>query len=410
MRLLTPSAGTPISFSDIAHGFISSFHQPVAAFESAIKAYTNKRYCYFTNSGTTSFFIILRALRNITQKTEVILPAYTAPSLILPIKKAGLKPILCDISLNTFTMDVNAIHACMNKNTLCIVPVHMFGLPIDMETIMGIAQQNSLFVVEDAASSLGTTIHKHPTGTFGDIGFYSFNRGKNLSTFSGGCIVTDREELSEAIQKEYDLLSKPGLIQQVKIAAKLIALALAVRPLFYTIFHDLISKLKYTTLHTDFDSFMYTEFQAAIGHVLFRRATKIFNKRYDHGIFLHDMLKDLKGIRIPEWPPYAIPIFNQFPILFDDKKTREFFLKKINDTGIESTILYPDPIHRIYDIGYDLDKDPFPNATSLSKRLLLIPTHPIMDIEKLSIIINIIKEGLDNCKGGSIRPPQFGSA
>src|SRR5574337_612708 len=178
MRLLTPSAGTPVSLSDISQGFLSSLNQSTTTFESVIKSYTNKKYCYFTNSGTTAFYIILKALKTISTKTEVILPAYTAPSLILPIKKAGLKPVLCDISLKTFNMDIQSMNKCINENTLCFVPVHMFGLPIDMESIVTISQQ-PLFVVEDAASSLGTTIDNRPAGIFGDIGFYSFNRGKN---------------------------------------------------------------------------------------------------------------------------------------------------------------------------------------------------------------------------------------
>ncbi len=393
MNLLIPSAGTPISFLDIFTGLASSFNRSIPALESIVKTYTNKKYCYFTNSGTTAFYVILKALRRISKKTEVVLPAYTAPSLILPIKKAELKPVLCDISLKTFNMDIQSMNKCINENTLCIVPVHMFGLPIDMESIVTISQQ-PLFVVEDAASSLGTTIGNRPTGVFGDVGFYSFNRGKNLSTLSGGCIVTDNEEIAEAIQREWLSLPSPGFVSQLKIAARLIALALAVRPLFYTVFNDLISKFKYTALHTDFDSFSYTKFQAGIGCALFGHASKIFNKRYDHGMFLFDMLKGLKGISLPELLPHTVPVFNQFPILFDDENVKENCFKKINDTGIESTKLYPDPIHRVYDLGYDLNNDPFPNATYFSRRLLLIPTHPIIDIEKLSMIITIIKESL----------------
>ncbi len=393
MNLLIPSAGTPISFLDIFAGLASSFNRSIPAFESIVKTYTNKKYCYFTNSGTTAFYVILKALRRISKKTEVVLPAYTAPSLILPIKKAELKPVLCDISLKTFNMDIQSMNKCINENTLCIVPVHMFGLPIDMESIVTISQQ-PLFVVEDAASSLGTTIDNRPTGVFGDVGFYSFNRGKNLSTLSGGCIVTDNEEIAEAIQREWLSLPMPGFVSQLKIAARLIALALAVRPLFYTVFNDLISKFKYTALHTDFDSFSYTKFQAGIGCALFGHASKIFNKRYDHGMFLFDMLKGLKGISLPELLSHAVPVFNQFPILFDDENVKENCFKKINDTGIESTKLYPDPIHRVYDLGYDLNNDPFPNATYFSRQLLLIPTHPIIDIEKLSIIINIIRGSL----------------
>ena len=394
MKLLIPSAGTPVSFSDIFRGFLSYFNQSNITFESVIKAYTNKKYCYFTNSGTTAFYIILKALKTISTKTEVILPAYTAPSLILPIKKAGLKPVLCDISLKTFNMDTQSLEKYINGNTLCVVPVHMFGLPMNMEDVLQIAQQHSLFVVEDAASSLGTTIDNRPTGVFGDIGFYSFNRGKNLSTLSGGCIVTDREDIAAAIKTECALLPELGLVSKLKIAMKLIALALAVRPFFYTIFNDLISKLKYTTLHTDFESFIYTKFQAGVGCALFEQASKILNKRYDHGVFLLDMLAKTKGIRLPVLLPQTVPIFNQFPVLFDDENVKENCFEKINGNGIESTKLYPDPIHRVYDLGYDLGKDPFPNATYFSRHLLLIPTHPMMNVEKLSLIVNIIKNRL----------------
>lgn len=407
MKLLIPSADTPVSFSDILHGFLFSFNPSPGAFESVIKSYTNKKYCFFTNSGITAFYIILKALRSLSEKTEVILPAYTAPSLILPIKKAGLKPVLCDISLKTFTIDIQSIDKHINENTLCIVPVHMFGLPIDMETIMDIAQQRSLFVIENAAPSLGTTMNKRPTGTFGDIGFYSFNRGKNLSTISGGCIITDREEIAKAIETECFALPKPGLIVRLKIAIKLLALALAVRPLFYTLFHYPISKLKYINLYTDFDSFRYMKFQAGIGNASFKHAPELFNKRYDHGTFLFEMLSGVKGIRVPELIPHAVPVFNQFPILFDTIRMRENFLRKINATGIESTVLYPDPIHKIYDLGYDPDKDPFPNATHFSRRLLLIPTHPLMDIEKLSTIITMIKTGLEEFTNGLIYPSQL---
>lgn len=100
-------------------------------------------------------------------------------------------------------------------------------------------------------------------------------------------------------------------------------------------------------------------------------------------------------------------MFNQFPVLFDNKNIKEIFLKRINDTGIESVLPYQDPIHRMYDLGYALYKDPFPNATYFSRRLLLIPTHPMMNIEKLSKIISIIKTGLDDFKDKLMYPSQL---
>ncbi|MBI5308963.1 MAG: DegT/DnrJ/EryC1/StrS family aminotransferase [Planctomycetes bacterium] len=395
MKLLIPSTGTPISFFDILAGVTSSFNRPMAAFEATLKAYTNKKHCSFTNSGTTAFYLILKALKNLSNKTEVVLPAYTAPSLILPIRKAGLKPVLCDISLKTFNMDIPSLGSCVNENTLCIVPVHMFGAPMDMEAVMAIARQRAVFVVEDAASSLGTLINNRPTGIFGDVGFYSFNRGKNLSTLSGGCIITDNAGLAEKIRSECASLPKPKLVPSLKASVKLVALSLAVRPLFYTLFYNLISKLKYIALHTDFESFAYTNFQAGVGRSLFSHTGRIFGKRHDYGMFLFDKLKGLKGISLPELIPHATTVFNQFPILFNDEGVKEKVFERIINTGIESTKLYPDPIHRVYDLGYDVDrKDPFPNATYFSKRLLLIPTHPMLNVAGMSRIVNIIKEGL----------------
>ncbi len=398
MKLLVPSTGTPISFLDILVGVTSLLNRPMAAFEATLRDYTGKKHCYFTNSGTTAFYLILKALKKLSDKTEVVLPAYTAPSLILPIRKAGLKPVLCDISLKTFNMDVTLLGNCINENTLCIVPVHMFGVPTDMEAVMAIARQRAVFVVEDAASSLGTLINNSPTGIFGDVGFYSFNRGKNLSTLSGGCIVTDNAGLAEKICSECALLPKLNLVSRVKAAVKLVALSLAVRPLFYTLLYNLISKLKYTALHTDFESCAYTNFQAGVGRSLFSRTGSIFGKRFDHGKFLSDKLHGLKGISLPELIPHATTIFNQFPVLFNDEGVKEKVFERILSTGIESTKLYPDPIHRVYDMGYDVDRnDPFPNATYFSKRLLLIPTHPMLNVAGLFRIVTIIKEYLGRC-------------
>ncbi|NUN24658.1 MAG: DegT/DnrJ/EryC1/StrS family aminotransferase [Candidatus Jettenia caeni] len=396
MKLLIPSAGMPVSFPNIVKGLLVSLNQPINTFESAMKVYTNKKYCYFTNSGITAFYIILKAIRNISEKTEVIIPAYTCPSLVIAIRKAGLKPVLCDISLKTFNMDIQSINTYTQENTLCIVPAHTFGLPIDMEAIINIAQKKSLLVVENATSSLGTTIHQRPTGTFGDVGFYSFDQEKNFSTLSGGCIITDREDIAKFIETECASLPQPGLISKLNITARLFALAFAAYPVFYTVFYNLTPKLKNTTLHADFHSFAYTKFQAGIGYTLFKHAFELFNKRFDHGIFLFDMLNGIKGIKIPELHPYAVPVFNQFPILFDNKNIKETFLKRINDTGIKIVLPYHNPIHRMYDLGYDLYEDPFPNATYFSRRLLLIPTHPMMNIEKLSKIVSIIKTGLED--------------
>ncbi len=390
MRLMVPSVGTPIGIRDIWQGFFGEDLDLVEIF----KRYARVRHCYFVNSGTTAFYLILQALKVLSGRRKVVLPAYTAPSLILPIRKAGLKPALTEVSLETFNIDVELLREYMDEETLCVVPVHMFGLPCDMVGVEEVARSKGAFVVEDAASSLGSELDGRPTGTFGDLGFYSFNRGKNLSTLTGGCIVTHSKGLAQVVEKMFRELPRPSVLSRVLIPAKTAGLALAVRPLGYTLLHSIVARFKYTELHTDFDSFAYTGFQARVGRSLFQQAEEeIFRKREENGIFLHTSLTGVKGIRLPKIQSHSRVVFNQFPLMLEDKTVRDALYRKIrNELKIEATILYPDPIHRIYDLGYDIRQDPFPNATYLAKRLLLIPTHPLIRRELLEQVVDLIKD------------------
>jgi dTDP-4-amino-4,6-dideoxygalactose transaminase len=267
----------------------------------------------------------------------------------------------------------------------------MFGIPFDINGLSSISGSDETYVIEDAASALGTRRKDGKyAGTFSDIGFYSFNRGKNLSTTSGGLIVTERDDLAPIISEEVNRL--PGLETSGKLTLflKTLGLSMAVRPWFYTLMKPLISKYKYTELHTDFDSFEYTKFQKALGVSLFKRADWIFKRRMENGLFLKDTLKDIDGIRLPVLPDDWDIVFNQFPILVESPDKRDMVLKGILETGVEATILYDNPIHMIYE-DHSPSDDPFPNSTFLAKRLILIPTHPIIRIKDLQRVAESIR-------------------
>lgn len=396
MRLMVPSIGTPIGVGDLWQGFFGGDIDLAEIF----RRYAGVRHCYFANSGTTAFYLILRALKVLSGRRKVVLPAYTAPSLILPIRKAGLEPALAEVSLETFNVDVERLGEYVDEETLCVVPVHMFGVPCDMVGVEEAARSKGAFVVEDAASSLGSELDGRPTGTFGDVGFYSFNRGKNLSTLTGGCIVTDSDRLAQVVEKEFMRLPGPSVLSRVLIPAKTAGLALVVRPLGYTLLYPIVARFKYTELHPDFDSFSYTEFQARMGCSLFRRAEEeVFRRREENGMFLNASLTGVEGIRLPDIPPHSRAVFNQFPLLLGDETIRDALHQEIRkELKMETTILYPEPIHRlgsasgIYDLGYDINRDPFPNATHLARRLLLIPTHPLIRREVLEEVGDLIKD------------------
>jgi len=371
-----PSVGTPVGFEDILNGLLSKGARE--GFARSIANQTQRKHCLLTNSGTTAYFLILRALQRLSGKREVILPAYTAPSLILPIKKAGLIPRLCDIDLKSFNMDLKALPSVVSDDTLAITIVHMFGLPQWFGSSPQEQRlQKDVFLIEDFASAQGSVLGGRTAGSFGDVSFTSFNRGKNFATLSGGAISTDREDIYGLVMKQgKKYLQEPALTTRIGIAFKAIALSLAVRPWFYTIFRGLIAPFKYHGIHDSFAIHAYTRFQAGMGSSAFQRAAFIFERRAQNGLYLLRALSDVEGITIPTIPDGAIPAFNQFPLLVGNPFLRDRIIDALIKDGMEATTLYPEPIHRVYDLGYALRKDPFPHATYLSRRLILIPTHP----------------------------------
>jgi perosamine synthetase len=387
---MIPSVGTPVGFKDILNGFYST--KACADFTGAIAKQTKRKHVLLANSGTAAYFIILKALQRLSNKKEVILPAYTAPSLILPIKKAGLIPRLCDVDLKTFNMDLNALSKIVSHNTLAVTIVHMFGLPQCFESSKHEEKfSRSSFIIEDLASAQGSTLNGRPVGSFGDVSFVSFNRGKNFATLAGGAVGTDREDIYRLVTDEGErYLLEPPLQAKIGIIFKAIALSLAVRPWFYTMFRGVIAQFKYQGLHHDFAMHAYTRFQAGMGESAFKRAQFIFEKRFENGLYLHRAFSGVDGITLPAIPDGSLPAFNQFPFLIDDPSKRDSIRDALIKGGVESTILYPYPIHEVYDLGYDRNTDPFPNATYLSKRLILIPTHPFVEKRHLNKAVDTI--------------------
>ena len=126
-----PNIGYRIILSDLLSGFIGFFSKSYTNdFQKILSEYAQSKHIYLTNSGISAFYLVLQALKKRSSRREVILPGYTAPSLVVAIHKAGLKPVLCDISLEDFNMDTKTVRGMVSSETLCVVCVHMFGIPV----------------------------------------------------------------------------------------------------------------------------------------------------------------------------------------------------------------------------------------------------------------------------------------
>jgi len=382
-----PTAGTPYNFSDIIAAKIGFWKDNTTKFQKVLREYFQVDNIRLVNSGTTACYLLLLHLKSIRKhdkQTEIIITNYTAPSLLLPIQKAGLECVVVDISIDDFNIDLTQIENTISDKTLAIMPIHMFGIPTNMKPILEIAKQQNIFLIEDAASSLGSKIDNLHTGTIADFGFYSLNRGKNISTLSGGIISWKDEKYTQSIDKLINNLPILSLKQKVKMLFRFFALTLAVRPFFYTILQSMISRFKYTSLHEDFDSYVFTTFQVNLGVNLWKRVDKIMDARLQNGKELTKIFYKIQGVKISK-SKFQV-VYNQFPILIDDLVKRENLEKALLLKGIETSRLYEKTLHQIYPEKIKNSNHKFPNSKYLAEHLLLIPPHPQIKEKYVEII------------------------
>ncbi len=383
-----PVAGTPLKLWEIYRAFLALWQKDnCGKFVSTLKYFTGKENILFFDSGIAAFFIALESVKSIApDKKEVILPAYTAPSLVVAVLKAGLRPVLCDVSLTDFNIDLKQLGALISVNTLCIVPVHMFGIPVDnIDKIKDIAKD--VIIIEDCAQAMGSSVNGKLVGGFGDISFFSFNRGKNLPTYSGGCLATDLKDVAEKAEFYFSR----GAVNHgsTGVFLKIILYSLAVRPYVYGTGYPLISRFKDTKVPDGFQVGPYTDCQASLGLSLLNRFGELTKHRYSNGMFLLDALKNNEGLILPKISEGAYPVFNRLPILVKDSKIIDIVRQGLFNEGIETSRMYLRSLHHIFDLGYQ--KEYFPGACYLAEHLLTLPAHPILgksDLLKMAEVIN----------------------
>jgi perosamine synthetase len=166
----------------------------VVGLEREWAEYLGVAHCLATNSGTAALHTGIAAL-GVSPGAEVIVPAYTYISTAAAVAHHGAVPVFCDIDERTFNIDPARIEERLTDRTAAIMPVHLHGLPADMEAIQGIADRHGLAVIEDAAQAHGATYRGKKAGALADCAGFSLNQTKNLPAGEGGLLVTDDPEL-----------------------------------------------------------------------------------------------------------------------------------------------------------------------------------------------------------------------
>jgi len=325
--------------------------EEVEAFENEFSAYTGIKYCAGLNSGLDALTLALRVLE-IGAGDEVIVPANTFVATVLAITASGATPVFVD-SDNFHSINVDLIEKAITPKTRCVIPVHLYGQACDMDSLVGVARKNSLFVVEDCAQSHGSTWRGQMTGTFGDIGCFSFFPTKNIGAFGdAGAIITNEE----------------SLISRVRM------------------FRNYGSKKKYYNEVPGINSRL-DEIQAALLRVRLKHVDEILKKRCEIAGAYLDLINNEK-IELPKTRAGAAHTWHLFVISCGERDSLARFL---SDNGIATQVHYPVPpyISDVY-AGMGFCRDSFPTASGQAESVLSLPLYYGMSREDAEYVAGTI--------------------
>ncbi len=166
-------------------------------FENTFSTYHENIPSFAISSGAGGLEISADLIE-IVPGDEIIVPAHTYVATVIPFARRGAKIIWADIDLETRVVNASTIEPLITSKTKAIIPVHLYGLCVEMEQILSLCKNNNIFIIEDCAQALGSTYKNHKCGTFGDISIYSFHAQKNMTTLGeGGMIITKIPEFSK---------------------------------------------------------------------------------------------------------------------------------------------------------------------------------------------------------------------
>ena len=339
--------------------------QEVASFENELANYLGVKHVIGCGNGTDAIQIALMAL-GLEKGDEVIVPAFTYPAAIEVILLLGLKPIMVDIDIQSYNLDVSKIESKITSRTKVIIPVHLFGQSAEMETIVHIAQKHNLFIIEDNAQSLGALYtfsngDKKRTGTIGHIGTTSFFPSKNLGCMGdGGAIMTNDDELARKIR----MIANHGQ-----------------RELYV---HEMIG------VNSRLDSL-----QAAILRVKLKHLDSYENKRNEAAQYYDSYFANNEELMIPTRGAYSSHVFHQYTISLSKKVNRNNLRQYMLGKGIQTMIYYPTVACN--QLAYSSENNnslDFPMSELATQTVMSLPIHTEMNETLLNEICTTLTEGL----------------
>jgi perosamine synthetase len=340
--------------------WISSKGKYVEQFERSFAEYCGCKYGISTTNGTTALHLALASL-NIKEGDEVILPAFTMIASAFSIAYCGATPVLVDAEPDTWNMDVTQIEKKITGKTKVIMPVHIYGHPVDMDPILELAKKYGLSVVEDAAEVHGAEYKGRKTGGIGDVGCFSFYANKVITCGEGGMVVTNNEEIAKHASSLKDLS---------------------------------FSGKKRIYLHSEVGfNYRMTNMQAAIGVAQFERINDFVEMRRNNAHLYNELLEKVPGITLPVEKSWAKNVYWMYSILIQPKfgLTRDELMVELEKAGIETRSFFiPMNKQPVFNKMQLFNNEKYPVAEDLSQKGLYLPSSSGLKSEEIQYICDTI--------------------
>lgn len=369
-KLLSDEVGAAVLEVLASGGYIGG--PAVQQFEQAFASYIGTTDCIGCNSGTDALYLALRAC-NIGPGDEVITTPFTFVATAETISAVGATSVFVDIEPDTFNLDLNQVEAAITPRTKAVIPVHLFGRPVDMTRLMALAQTHHLWVIEDCAQATGATWAGQKVGSIGHVGCFSFYPTKNLGACGdGGAITTNDATLAAKLR----MLRDHGQQQRYRYEA--------------------------IGVNSRLDAI-----QATILHIKLRYLDRWNAQRQAIADRYHQLLSPLPGIALPSAPNGGTSSWNQYTIRvlpraeqpldqsLDTEPIRDRVRQQLQQQGVGSMIYYPIPLHlqpAYATLGYTVGQ--LPVAEAVANQVLSLPMFPELSAMEQEQVAYALKESL----------------
>lgn len=342
---------------EAVHNVLESGHfimgPNVTEFENEVAQYLGVKHALAVASGTDALHLAVLAA-GIGEGDEVITTAFTFIGTAEAISYTGAKPVFVDTDPDTFNIDVNKIEASIGPNTKAIIAVHLFGQPVELDALKRICKKHQLYLIEDCAQSFGADYHSKKTGSFGDLGCFSFYPSKNLGAFGdGGMVVTDNDKMAETI------------------------LALRNHGSRKPYHHSMIG------YNSRLDELQATILRIKLKHI------DTFNEQRRQVAYRYNKQLQETGLITPVENEQGSHVYHQYTIRSNQ---REVIQRNLADANISSAVYYPIPLHQQEVYQKQCDGLSLPETENAASQVLSLPIYPDLSVQQVDRICQYIND------------------